>query len=360
MQLIKKPGKQILLPVIFYIDGANTGHFVDLPLTAVKFTLGIFTRKAHDKEHLWRTLGYIPSFCKFDSRARRLAKKSLHMESVMIAQNIDEDEGELESKDVAKAQDLHAMLRKILASYISIQGTSFKWDLPYQNTLYPGVEFVLFTPFLKLDSDEAEKLCGKYTSRSKNVKCLCRYCVCPTAMTDKAKAKFPLKTQQHIQALIDQNDDENLKLISQQKIQNCMYDLRFGSHSTQGVHGACPVEMLHALLLGIFRYVRDCFFTQIGETSILSKEINAFAKQYGQIIARQSNRDFPKTNFKNGICKGKLNAKDFPGILLCLAAVLRSSGGRSAIARKKWHFPHKLILMTGSSYLKHCYNGKCG
>ena len=29
-KLITKPGKQVLLPVIFYIDGANTGHFADL------------------------------------------------------------------------------------------------------------------------------------------------------------------------------------------------------------------------------------------------------------------------------------------------------------------------------------------
>ena len=42
-KLIKHPHKQILLPVIFYIDGANTGQFVDLPLTAVKISLRIFT-----------------------------------------------------------------------------------------------------------------------------------------------------------------------------------------------------------------------------------------------------------------------------------------------------------------------------
>ena len=59
-KLITKPGKQILLPVIFYIDAANTGHFTNLPITAVKISLGIFTRKARDKDHFWRILGYIP------------------------------------------------------------------------------------------------------------------------------------------------------------------------------------------------------------------------------------------------------------------------------------------------------------
>ena len=49
--LINDPTKQILLPVIFYIDGANTGQFVDLPMTAVRISLGIFSRKAHDEDY---------------------------------------------------------------------------------------------------------------------------------------------------------------------------------------------------------------------------------------------------------------------------------------------------------------------
>ena len=49
-RLITDPSKQILLPVVFYIDGANTGQFADLPVTAVKLSLGIFTRKAREKE----------------------------------------------------------------------------------------------------------------------------------------------------------------------------------------------------------------------------------------------------------------------------------------------------------------------
>ena len=65
--LITDPSRQILLPVIFYIDGANTGHFADLPITALKFSLGIFTRKARDKDYFWRTLGYVPAIGKHKS-----------------------------------------------------------------------------------------------------------------------------------------------------------------------------------------------------------------------------------------------------------------------------------------------------
>jgi hypothetical protein len=59
-KLIKKPGKQVLLPIIIYTDGTATGQFLDLPVTPFKFTLRIFKRKARDRLYMWRTLGYVP------------------------------------------------------------------------------------------------------------------------------------------------------------------------------------------------------------------------------------------------------------------------------------------------------------
>ena len=91
------------------------------------------------------------------------------------------------------------------------------------------------------------------------------------------------------------------------------------------------MEMLHALLLGIFKYIRDCFFDQIGPTSTTSDEINALAQEYGDLLQRQSDRDFPKTKFAGGITRGKLMAKEYPGILVCMAAVLRSTKGRNML-----------------------------
>ena len=143
------------------------------------------------------------------------------------------------------------------------------------------------------------------------------------------------KTKTKIKQLIDNNDVEALRNLSQHCIQNSMYNLRFGMHSDQGIHGTCPMEMLHAILLGMFRYIRDGFFEQIGPSSKLSDTINAWARKYGSLISRQSERDFPKTSFSNGILKGKLNAKDFPGILLCMSVCLRCKEVRDILEKKK-------------------------
>ena len=95
------------------------------------------------------------------------------------------------------------------------------------------------------------------------------------------------------------------------------------------------MEMLHALYLGIFKYIRDAFFEQIGKTSKLRHTVEALCKRYGLLLSRQSARDMPRTKFANGVNVGKLMAKDYSGVLLCLACVVRSSKGRTELAKRK-------------------------
>ena len=125
------------------------------------------------------------------------------------------------------------MLDAILDSYTTLQNKGFVWDLRYGDNVYKDIEFVIFTPFFKVDGDEADKLCGKYTSRTHRVAQLCRYCECPTKQTDKPLRKDPFKEVEKIQALVEAGDDESLRLLSQQNIQNALYKIRFGSHKAK-------------------------------------------------------------------------------------------------------------------------------
>lgn len=335
-KLITKPGKQVLLPVPFYIDGAVTGQFSLLTVTAVKFTLGIFTRKARDRPHMWRTMGYIPTVHKNKSRGHRIMANSGHADAQMRHQDALDDEGDHTAGPRAHpSQDYHTILATILESFVHLQETGFVWDLFYRGKEYKDVEFVPFVPFIKCDTEEGDKLCGKYLSRGRGVKNLCRYCECPAAMTDRPTAKYQRKTAPKISMLVEQNDLVALKNISQQAIKNSMYLLRFGLHSEEGIHGACPLEMLHAILLGMFMYTRDGFFRAVGECSEVAQDINALAIEYGEVFCRQSDRDMPKTKFTEGIRRGKLQAKEYTGILLVLAAVLRSTLGRAHLRKAK-------------------------
>ena len=118
-----------------------------------------------------------------------------------------------------------------------------------------------------------------------------------------------MKTPEEIQRLVDHGDLEALREMSQQNIQNAWCPVRFHAANNRGIHGACPSEMLHAILLGIFKYARGIFFQYMGKYLKLAEDINGLAQMYGKLLTHQSDRDLPHTNFSKGVQKGKLMAK---------------------------------------------------
>jgi hypothetical protein len=169
---IKDPSRQILLPITMYIDGAVTGQFQNLPITALKLALGIHTRTYRDKSHAWRTLGYVAQISKAASRGKNIFAESGHIEAEL--ENVMEGEGaESPTNSENKAQDFHTMLSCILESYLEVQKHGFIWDLQYRGKIYKDIEFVPFLIFVKCDTDEADLLCGSFKVRSGNVKQIC-------------------------------------------------------------------------------------------------------------------------------------------------------------------------------------------
>ena len=76
--------KEQLMGVIFYVDGAATGQFANLPVTLVKMSLTCFTREARLRPECWAELGALPTVTESDSRQRKLLKESDHMEGSNI------------------------------------------------------------------------------------------------------------------------------------------------------------------------------------------------------------------------------------------------------------------------------------
>ncbi len=87
------------------------------------------------------------------------------------------------------------------------------------------VWLVPFTMFVKVDGQEGDKLCLQFISKGKNVKCLCRYCTCPTEFSGIAYRDDPRKTKTMIQGLVRRKDEEALTKMSQHTAWNAFYEL---------------------------------------------------------------------------------------------------------------------------------------
>jgi hypothetical protein len=334
-QLITKE-RQILVAVPLYIDGAVTGQFDKLQVTALKMSIGLLNRRARDREYGWRNLGFVTNYTKEDTHGKRMFLDTGHV-SALERYADDEDEDSEEEEDdggpelVDKAADYHAILAVLLQSLKDLIREGMVVDINYKGKIYRDCELVFFVPFVKCDGDEADKLCLSYRSRGAHIQQLCRYCQCPNEETDNPNANYPFKTEPMMQQLFAANNVERLRELSQICAENAFHGLRFGLHNERGIHGACPWELLHAVLLGIFKYLRDCFFDQLGQSSATAIEINALAQEVGKLLSRQSDRNKPRTKFAKGILKGKLMAKEYSGVVLVIAAILQCKTGRDLL-----------------------------
>ena len=363
-KLINEDLDEHLMGCLFYIDAAATGQFADLPVTILKMSLSCFTREACLKDYCWVPMGYVPHVKIADARATKIFAQSKHMEAwdaedaEDASDSLSEEEEEEEQEEVEnpspidaetpadedavfeiKAQDFHTMIEAILQSYIKLQQTGFYFEQAYKRRKYE-MHYQIFCPMVKCDTEEGDTLCGKYLSRTQNVKHLCRTCHIPMAVGDRILKSHPYKTQKQIQKLVQAEDQVRLQAISQHLLRNAWYKVRFNMGNERGIHGACPSEMLHAIQLGVFKYVRDIFFTILGKTSKLAIEMNALGKAFGRLLAHQSDRSFGSTNFTKGIMEGKLMAKDYRGVLLNIAACIQSQAGQVLLkTRKKFRKP---------------------
>ena len=357
-KLINHQAGEQLMGCIFYIDAAATGQFADLPVTILKMTLTCFTREARLKDYCWVPLGYVPHVKISDAKASKIIAQSEHMEAwdaeeASSESEASEEDNNSEEEEVAdpspidtenpiledavfeiKAQDFHIMIEAILESYIKLQKTGFFFELAYKKRRF-GMHYEMFCPMVKCDTEEGDTLCGKYLSRTQGVKHICRTCHIPTDKSDRILKSYPYKTQTHIQKLIQGEKQERLQAISQHLLRNAWYRIRFNMGNERGIHGACPSEMLHAIQLGVFKYVRDIFFATLGKTSRLAREMNGLGKAFGRMLAHQSDRSFGSTSFTKGIMEGKLMAKDYRGVLLNMAACIQSQAGQTLLKQKK-------------------------
>ena len=371
--------KKVLCEFIFYIDGCNTAQF-GTPLEILKFTIGWLKGTTRLEEHAWRKLGYVRRAMKRAKKAAENLTKSGHVDATMFVKDPShrgkqfaqaKSQGPLFDADVyankgaaqnnnnnnnnnnnrgrkgkrkrngrqipqIKPQDFHAVLQTIMESYKTIEEEGgIPVDLHYRGKTYNllAIPYILM---VKADSKEANKVCGTYDCSLEGVKCLCRMCCIPNEQTDQPyiEPKPAMKTQEMILSLVRRNDDEakqELKNISQHDLWNCFYNFQFGLHNNAGIHGAAPMEVLHWVQLLTYKYNRDSFFQQTGESSQLSDNIDALTQTFGLCLERQSDRNLPRTKFSEGIRGGYMQAHEMTGAMLLLVLSLRCRSGRNLL-----------------------------
>ena len=324
--------REQLLPLILYIDGTAVTQFHGMELIPVKVSLGFWSRATRSREEAWGILGYIDKKPGQGGEADEQWKEGKHMEQQ--SEDGDTEDGsvyeELEGIGEKDVQDWHAQLEVILRGIRSLMKTGFLWDMKHKGKLYRNIHYKVFIPFVKCDNKEANDLCGKYQSGLRGVKCICRYCKCSVADAHDYRHQPVMKTEPEIKRMVERKDEARLQEISQVQVLNACHGLTFNQGNKRGIHGACPLDMLHTILLGSFKYVRTSLFAGTGGKP--ADKLNALSKQYSKRFKRQADKSMPPAKgFTKGIRVGKLMGKEFRGVLLVMLVMLHSVKGRSIL-----------------------------
>eukprot|EP00978_Attheya_sp_CCMP212_P035298 scaffold152680_cov57-Attheya_sp.AAC.1 len=102
-----------------------------------------------------------------------------------------------------------------------------------------------------------------------------------------------MRVMLEIKELTDQRPTKatlsQLQSIGQHYVRNAFYDLDFGENPG-GIHTASPIEMLHGLELGWFKYALKAFFLLF--TPSQTKQFDQLSKVYSEQHQHQCDRSF--------------------------------------------------------------------
>ena len=266
------------------------------------FTIGILNRATRNLHTSWRPLGYLYT-THIEDKKKASKEHDIHV-----------------SDSCRRLQDYHAQYKFLLekSGFLNLQRSGFKWILQFKGQSIP-VQFKLVVPHIITDSEEHDRLCCHYTARFQQIKQLCRICECPTKQLDYSKVPVKYRLYHKIKKLVQNREHGRLKAMSQQVCFNGFDEVIFGSHNQRGIFGACPAEILHMIYLGTLKYINEGFFDQIGRSSRAGVAFTELTIQIGELLARQSDRDKPRTNFPKGFSNNtNLKGHEVPGIILIL------------------------------------------
>ena len=339
--------KDVLCPLIFFIDKTHTDAKGNQKIEPIMFTLGIFNKETRNKEKAWRTIGFIPALDQVSNKKLSADKKN---------------------------NDYHSMLTIVLSPLIRLQSDNgIDYEIDYDDS---KIKVTLKIPILFVtgDSEGQDKLVGRknqYIGINEGAH-ICRYCDIQYDLIDQplvltTMTPIPTKASMIEQYLKDDNK-EMLNALGYTHINsNVFHDIKF-CDVVHGVNGSVPADLLHTVQHGIYLYLLDGL---IGQKKISKKmrdkvknneidvddhyvydsddsavnilhgedrstlnifndkecdEVDTLARLIGKQLQHQSDRNLPRTFFMSGITsKKKKQGQEEQGVILVWMFILLSS-----------------------------------
>ena len=235
--------KEILVPVILYMDGIAIDRSGRLKLEPLNMTLGIFNTETRKRPDAWETLYFHP-----DPNVVQIAQS---------AKKASATEG---------VQNLHAGLKVALQSFFDLcqRTDGYMWKgLPYGGKIW-NVRMKFAIAYVIGDTELHDQLCGRYKVYNTKIKKLCRHCNISTQNLVNPAEQYEARLWRPKDfAPTGGRDKKYFQSISHHNIENAFDRLDFGCN-VHKIHLATPGELLHMHQLGCAKRAVEAFVRLIG------------------------------------------------------------------------------------------------
>ena len=263
-EICTDPTKEILLPIVLFIDGGKVTE--RLSLEPIVFTLGIFNRATRNKPDAWRTLGYIEGKNNYSDPSYTQNKK----------------------QTAESWREYHKIIDRLIGTMKCMLGrdNGFEWTLYLKGKRFKVV-FKLAIQLILGDCEGHKKLCLHFGTTNSNI--LCRHChVSFHQSDDPDHVCIPMSMDE-----VTNKTNEELELLSKYNVPNAFHGVYFGARDMT-IYQSTPPEPLHGFQLGLVLYMSKHFFNTVGRTKIMTK-IETFVRYFVRTFPSQTLRDYPST-----------------------------------------------------------------
>ncbi len=327
--------RHFLVLVNALIDNTLSDLLGRLPIEPVLFSLANILEKKRRSPNAWVLAGILPAYPKLNQ------EKAADYKSA-------------ETRTLA-GEFYHKCLRVMFQQLLNHEESKQGYEMYV--THLSGAVYVHFKLIMLLGYAEGhDKALGHMSCYSSNLQRVTWDCNMPQATCDDADAICePVVASTIIETVRQAHNDlqlkehrtvtaarESLKKISQNDVLSIFFDFDFCDDS-QGIFGSAPHELLHAYLLGPMkkqlsllmemRVLPEDFIKwyqssrqhdrpDIGDISqypllIDKAEFESRFRLLTMSARRQSDRDYPRTPFKNGVTDlTRLNSQEYPGLVM--------------------------------------------
>jgi hypothetical protein len=175
--------------------------------------------------------------------------------------------------------------------------------------------------FVISDVEGHDVLCAHYHTHS--TKKLSRECDCSMEDADNHEVECEYIRASDLRRLRESRDESDkiaLKALCFHNVRNAFDNVCFGANDF-GIHRATMSEVLHAIQKGWYIYTLEALYNLLSGKPL--EFLDSLARRVSRQCRHQSDRDFPRLSFPNGITSYKmLHAHKMSGLLLLISICL--------------------------------------